>query len=101
MIGPGTAEVTIVVLESPVKLKGVPARVTYAVQLGAFASREAAETLQARARQDATDVVIVSGRSGSRELYRVRVGNFQDVDDAKAEAARLKRAGFSGVVVER
>ena len=101
MVGRGVTEVVLEVIESPVAITAVPVRVRYAVQVGAYTARETAEAARERVSKEAKHVAIVSAVSGSRTLYRVRVGDFSDIDDAKAEAQRLKRAGVEGVVVER
>ncbi len=101
MIGRGTAEVVIEVVDSPVAMKAVPASVRYAVQVGAYTSLATAESTRERVSKEAKNVAVVSVVAGSRTLYRVRVGDFADIDDAKSEAQRLKRAGVEGIVVER
>lgn len=100
MVGPGTAEVEVVVLDAPIALTAVPSAVRYAVQVGSFTSRATAEAARERAAKEASDAVIVTA-SGAQTLYRVRVGDFSDINDARAEALRLKRAGIEAIVVER
>jgi rare lipoprotein A len=101
MIGPGTAEVLLEVVSSPVDISAVPKTVHYAVQLGSFTTREAADGARERFAKAAKKAEIVSVRAGDRALFRVRTGDFTDINEAKSEAARLKRLGIEGIVVER
>lgn len=71
----------------------------FAVQLGAFASRESAETLRRRA-ADAGFEARVTGRDPADALMRVRVGGFDRRSEAEELAGRLEDAGFSAIVVE-
>jgi rare lipoprotein A len=101
MIGPGTADVMIEVLETPTPITAVPTAVRYAVQVGSYSSRDAAEAARDRVSKSAHDVTVATAKAGRQDLYRVRVGDFADINDARAEAQRLKRAGVEGIVVER
>jgi rare lipoprotein A len=100
MIGPGTAEVVIEVLSSPVPLSEVPTLVRYTVQLGSYSSRAAADAARERLSGTVRGARVVATQ-GSQTLFRVRAGDFSDIDEARSEAARLKRQGMDAIVVER
>lgn len=101
MIGPGTAEVLLEVLETPVAISAVPKSIHYAIQLGSFTTSEAAEAARARAKRIVDDPEIVTVKIGNQMLFRVRFGDFADVESAKDRAQRLQRSGTPAVVVER
>jgi rare lipoprotein A len=102
MIGPGTARVTIEVLESPRPLAAVPRAVHFAVQVGSFGNREAAARLRDRAAElTAHEVTVVTARRDGTDYYRVLVGDFAERAEAEAERERLARANVSGILVER
>lgn len=70
----------------------------WAVQLGVFASRENAERLAKQVKGKGYPVV-VNETSGSKRLYRVRVGPEADRAAAVALGAKLRAAGHAGAVV--
>jgi rare lipoprotein A len=101
MVGPGTAQVLIEVLETPEPIMAIPTSVRYTVQVGSFTERTSAERLRDRVARISSEVSVVRARVGDSTYYRVRVGVFSDRADAESEAQRLRRAGFDAVVVER
>jgi rare lipoprotein A len=73
------------------------------LQIGAFASRQNAETLRTRLeRDDLRPVEIHAARNGPGELYRVRLGPLASVEDSDRLAARVSASGLgeARVVVE-
>jgi DedD protein len=70
----------------------------WAVQLGAFSSRAAADKLVADLRRRGYPAFIIEYRAEDRVLHRVRVGPEQDRGRADALAARLTKDGFKGNV---
>lgn len=66
------------------------------VQLGAFASREAARELSDRARDAGFQARVEAPYEG---LHRVRVGRFGSVEAARELAARLRAAGFDAAIL--
>jgi cell division septation protein DedD len=70
----------------------------WAVQLGVFASRENAERLAKQVKGKGYPVV-VNETSGSKRLYRVRVGPEPDRAAAVALGTKLRAAGYAGAVV--
>lgn len=85
MIGPGTAQVRMVVIRAPEP----PASGTFAVQVGAYASREGAESVRARmaSRYGAARVVL---REGNPNVWRVLVGAEATEEGANGLAARIR-----------
>src|SRR6185436_6121786 len=49
MVGAGTAQVLIEILETPVPISSVPSSLRFTVQIGSFTKRESAESLRDRA----------------------------------------------------
>ncbi len=70
----------------------------WAVQLGAFSSREKAEQLVANLRKRRYAAFLLEYRASGQVLYRVRVGPEQDRARAEEIAARLAKDGFQPVV---
>jgi hypothetical protein len=69
----------------------------FAVQLGAFRTRESADQLAARSRSAGFNARVVSLEGGS--LFRVRAGSFPTQGDAELFADRLRNAGFETAIV--
>jgi DedD protein len=70
----------------------------WAVQIGAFSSREKAEQQVAQLRERRYAAFILEYRASGKVLYRVRVGPEQDRARAAEIAARLAKDGFQPVV---
>lgn len=73
-------------------------RPTWAVQLGAFSSREKADRLVADLRARGYAAFLLEYRGSGQVLHRVRVGPEQDRSRAVAVAERLRKDGFQPVV---
>ena len=101
LVGPGTAQVRLEVLDTPEPIAAIPSSLQFTVQIGSFTDRTAAEQMRARAAQVANEVVVVSARVGGATYFRVRAGSFIEHAAADAEAKRLRRAGFDALVVEK
>jgi len=71
----------------------------WAVQLGVFASRENAERLALEVRVKGFKASVSPVTSGSRKLYRVRVGPTADRAAAQELQGRLKAVGRPGGTV--
>ena len=76
----------------------VPERPAWAVQLGAFSTREKAESLVADLRTRGYAAFVLEYRASGRVLHRVRVGPEQDRSRADAVAERLRKDGYPTVV---
>jgi cell division septation protein DedD len=63
----------------------------FAVQVGAFADRKAADGLVASLRGERARAYVVEGGAGESARYRVRVGPFSTRQQASDEAARLQK----------
>ncbi len=85
MIGPGTARVRLEVIKPP---KVVPVE-AFAVQVGQYRSREAAERVRARMAADFGTASVVR-RPGNPETWRVLVGAEPAEDAAEALAERIR-----------
>jgi DedD protein len=70
----------------------------WAVQLGAFSSRDKAERLVADLRSRGYSAFVLEYRADGQILHRVRVGPEQDRGRAAAVAERLRKDGFKPVV---
>jgi DedD protein len=90
-------------LEKPTKAHPAAAASTsesgWAVQLGVFASRENAERLALEVRVKGFKAAVSPVTSGSRKLYRVRVGPTADRAAAQELQGRLKAVGRPGGTV--
>lgn len=70
----------------------------WAIQLGAFSTREKADSLVASLRKRGYAAFVLEYRGSGKVLYRVRVGPEQDRERAAAIAERLRKDGFQPVV---
>ena len=70
----------------------------WAVQLGAFSTREKAEGLVAELRKRGYTAFFLEYRTNGKVLHRVRVGPEQDRERAVAIADRLRKEGYLTVV---
>ncbi len=75
---------------------------TFWVQVGAFQSQTQAETASSRLSSRGWHATITTFRSGSGTLYRVRLGPWQNKQDAESFLNRLKNTGgWAGAYVVR
>lgn len=70
----------------------------WAIQLGAFSTREKADGLVADLRKRGYAAFVLEYRASGKVLHRVRVGPEQDRERAVAIAERLRKDGFQPVV---
>ena len=70
----------------------------WAIQLGAFSTREKADSLVASLRKRGYAAFVLEYRSSGKVLHRVRVGPEQERERAEAIALRLRKDGFQPVV---
>jgi DedD protein len=70
----------------------------WAIQLGAFSTREKADDLVANLRKRGYRAFVLEYRASGKVLHRVRVGPEQDRERAVAIAERLRKDGFQPVV---
>ena len=75
-----------------------PQSQAWAVQLGAFSSRDKAERLVLELRSRGYPAFVLEYRADGQILHRVRVGPEQDRGLAAAVAERLRKDGFKPVV---
>jgi DedD protein len=91
---PGTTKPVETAAPSPIS-----SRVTWAVQLGSFASRANADNLSRQLKGQGFSVYVLTGGSGTSARYRVRVGPLADRDSAERTAAKLKSIGHASSLV--
>ena len=102
IVGPGTAPVEVMALGASVKDKEnkrnfVPLdyyKGTFTIQVGAFGKRENAEQLKERLNETYEHVEISTYQRGPDLFYRVRVGKFNDLNDAERNEVLLVNNGF-------
>lgn len=70
----------------------------WAIQLGAFSTREKADSLVAGLRKRGYAAFVLEYRGSGKVLHRVRVGPEQERERAVAIAERLRKDGFQPVV---
>lgn len=103
MVGPGTARVSLEILEDPPggPVADFSVRPSYALQMGAFSERARAQALQEELERmlGPGSVRITQVRVGSQELHRVRVGRYGEREEALAQARELAKKGYVVLVV--
>lgn len=95
MIGTGTAPVRI----EPASDQPL-ANARYAVQVGAFRDRDAAEELQDELAEELDDVHISKVSTATGTYHRVRIGPFAEREDAQQIANDVAAKGWQAIVVE-
>lgn len=109
IVGPGTARVEIVALGMPdPAVSTAESRVyrpvdyrrgPFTFQVGAFQQKDNAEKLRNRLQARYPNAHIVKYDSGQAVYYRVRVGRFQTLEDAREGESRLIAEGFEPFIV--
>jgi len=95
MVGTGTAQVEIRVLDGPLPQEPVvAARQRFTVQIGAFEERERARRLRAEAARAYPDATVRS----DGVWHRVQVGSFATRDAAERLLMELTRRGYTALV---
>jgi rare lipoprotein A len=95
-VGPGVIPVKIEILEyeSPPKSSQ-----RYAIQVGSFANKENARSLQKKLKNTFRDVYVSAFQTPTQTFYRVRI-KATDRDDAESITRRLNKEGHVAFVVE-
>jgi rare lipoprotein A len=103
IVGPGTADVEIVALGTPVATDGGTSRTfvegdyysgNFTFQVGAFANRENAERLKRKLDEQFKNAHITLYDRGDKIFYRVRVGAFNTLEDAVMNEVTLMQNGY-------
>ena len=97
MIGPGTAQVRMDVLQTPAGGPALGQR--YFVQVGSFADADNARLLQQRLAATYSDVHVETADVGANRYYRVRMGAFMNRQAARARADLVADSGYSAVII--
>jgi rare lipoprotein A len=104
IVEPGTARVRLEIIEDPPggPVADFSSKPVYSLQLGAFSELERARGLQNEIEKllGPGTARIEPARVGSQELHRVRVGFFQDREEALAKAKELVSRGYVVLVVD-
>jgi len=95
-IGPGTIPVRLELLD---KAAPLPSPQRYAIQVGAFASRDNANRLKDTLGSRFGPAAVSTFGAGGQTYYRVRIGA-RSRDEAEAVAARLAEAGYPALIIE-
>jgi rare lipoprotein A len=95
MVGPGTARVSLRILDRPAG-RGSPG---FVVQSGAFQARSRADAWAGRLRNDFAGAEVVSGETDSGAVYRVRI-KARSRDEAERIAGALSARGWPALVLE-
>ncbi len=83
---------------APIRTAPPAGGTAWAVQLGAFSSRDKADQLVATLKKRGYAAFVLEYRASGKVLYRVRVGPEQDRSRSEATAARLAKDGYQPVV---
>lgn len=69
------------------------------IQLGAFSSHSNAVRMKALLQQDYPNIDIYSRNGGYSEIYRVRIGPFDKVENIESNVLTLQRRGYRDAIV--
>lgn len=100
LVGPGTGPVHIEAIgPNQKKLAAVVASDAYAVQVGAFSSKENARLLAEKLQQQIGAADIHPEQVGRKLYYRVRTGRFASLNEAENTRNLLERKGYGNCFV--
>ncbi|MGD9301921.1 MAG: septal ring lytic transglycosylase RlpA family protein [Desulfobacterales bacterium] len=108
IVGPGTARVEVVALGTPVATDGGSGRAyvpgdyfsgNFTYQVGAFVNRENAEKQKRELEKKYKNAHITVFDRGDRIFYRVRVGQFTNLEDAVRHELILIEDGYSNAIL--
>lgn len=99
MLGKGTAKVRVEVVSIPGR-KSDYFDAKYTVQVGSFKDKQDALGLKEQLDGSLGDVRIEPTDLDGDIYYRIRIGRFSQRDEAEKLAARLRRSGYTGSVIE-
>jgi len=102
LVGSGTAKVTIEYLGRDVRyvkeVRSAFSDVPYTIQVGSFKEADYAERLKEGLELRCASVYVAETMINGATYYRVRIGRFQNRDDALNLATRLAEEGYSPLV---
>jgi rare lipoprotein A len=99
MLGNGTARVRIEIISVPGRTNDY-FQAKYTVQIGSFRDKQGALGLKQELDGNLSDVRIEPVDLDGDIYYRIRIGRFSERYDAEKLAARLKRSGYMGTVIQ-
>jgi rare lipoprotein A len=99
MLGKGTAKVRVEVISVPGR-KGDYFDAKYSVQVGSFKDKQDALGLKEQLDGSLSDVRVEPTDLDGDIYYRIRIGRFSQRDEAEELAARLRRSGYTGSVIQ-
>ena len=103
MLGAGTTRVRIEIIHDPSNRtkRGFPIECYYALQFGAFSGRRNADDLRRNLEGlfRIEEVRIVLDKIGESDIFRVRAGKFDEIEEARARALSLQGMGYTPHVV--
>ncbi len=97
IIGPGTAQVRMDVLQSPEG--GPPLGQRYYVRIASYADAGHARSMRQRLAATFPDVQTAEAQVDGVPRYRVQMGAFMDRNQAESRATKLAKLGYSPLVV--
>ncbi len=99
ILGRGTAKVRVEVISAPGRsVDFFDAK--YTVQVGSFKDKQSALDLKEHLDGSLSDVRIEPADLNGDIYYRIRIGRFSQRDEAEELAARLRRSGYTGSVIQ-
>jgi rare lipoprotein A len=99
ILGRGTAKVRVEVISAPGRsVDFFDAK--YTVQVGSFKDKQSALDLKEHLDGSLSDVRIEPADLNGDIYYRIRIGKFSQRDEAEELAARLRRSGYTGSVIQ-
>jgi cell division protein FtsN len=99
MVEKGTVEVKVEVISTPSTRGGSYFQPLYTVQVASFADKGNALSLKRSLDGDYEDVRVESIEVSGDSYWRVRVGRYEDRQDADETASRLRTDGHYGRVI--
>ncbi|HVN90626.1 MAG TPA: septal ring lytic transglycosylase RlpA family protein [Candidatus Binataceae bacterium] len=97
IIGPGTAQVRMDVLQSPEG--GPPLGQRYYVRIASYADAGHARSMRQRLASTFPDVQMAEAQVDGVPRYRIQMGAFMDRNQAESRATKLAKLGYSPLVV--
>lgn len=85
----------------PSAASGALPRATFAIQVGAFATRARADDVRGALASHGEAATVSEVDAGGEKLFRVRLGPYADRPAARGAAERLAALGYTTIVIDR